>query len=379
MARTKFEQHVAVFGESGSGKTVLLSSFYGAAQEPATVKASRSHLVAETPAQGNKLHSNYLGMKNSARVPAADKFRWDSYAFDLKIKQDPRVGGGPIDALRLVWHDYPGEWFEGRRDSARERARQVESFQALLGSDVALILIDGQRLLDNQGEEERYLKHVFANFRNTLLDMKDDILDDGKPLIQFPRIWLLALSKSDVLPETDVFAFRDLIIEKASDEIELLREVLANYVAAPEALSVGEDFLLLSSGKFDPGAIRLDQRVGLDLMLPLAAMLPFERHVRWTNTIKMPAKVAETLLRHASTYSTVLMLVSKKIPGPLAKVIGMIGPAIFAEVADLVGQKLREFNTQALAKGDVLAARISGFKIDLEEAEDSATLIRSMA
>lgn len=28
------EQHVAVFGESGSGKTVLVSSFHGATQEP---------------------------------------------------------------------------------------------------------------------------------------------------------------------------------------------------------------------------------------------------------------------------------------------------------------------------------------------------------
>jgi predicted ATPase len=28
------EQHIAVFGEGGSGKTVLISSFYGATQEP---------------------------------------------------------------------------------------------------------------------------------------------------------------------------------------------------------------------------------------------------------------------------------------------------------------------------------------------------------
>jgi ABC-type dipeptide/oligopeptide/nickel transport system ATPase component len=34
MAKTrKKEQHIAVFGESGSGKTVLVSSFYGAARE----------------------------------------------------------------------------------------------------------------------------------------------------------------------------------------------------------------------------------------------------------------------------------------------------------------------------------------------------------
>ena len=35
---TALEQHIAVFGESGSGKTVLLSSFYGATQEPQFLK-----------------------------------------------------------------------------------------------------------------------------------------------------------------------------------------------------------------------------------------------------------------------------------------------------------------------------------------------------
>ncbi len=31
--KSALEQHIAVFGESGSGKTVLVSSFYGAAQD----------------------------------------------------------------------------------------------------------------------------------------------------------------------------------------------------------------------------------------------------------------------------------------------------------------------------------------------------------
>jgi ABC-type dipeptide/oligopeptide/nickel transport system ATPase component len=34
------EQHIAVFGESGSGKTVMVSSFYGATQEPQYLQAS---------------------------------------------------------------------------------------------------------------------------------------------------------------------------------------------------------------------------------------------------------------------------------------------------------------------------------------------------
>src|SRR4051794_15221202 len=68
------EQHIAVFGESGSGKTVLLSSFYGATQEPQYLKNSRFYVVADNVGQGNRLHKNYLGMRDSAQVPAVNRF-----------------------------------------------------------------------------------------------------------------------------------------------------------------------------------------------------------------------------------------------------------------------------------------------------------------
>ena len=198
----------------------------------------------------------------------------------------------PFDALRLVWHDYPGEWFEQDVSGPEEAQRRVDTFRSLLGSDVALLLVDGQRLLDNAGEEERYLKSLLANFRNGLLSLKDDLLEDGKPLVEFPRIWIMALSKADLLPDLDVFEFRDLVIEKACDDIDELRKVLAGLVEASDALSVGEDFVLLSSAKFEPGKIEVTERIGLDLILPMAAMLPFERHVRWARGDAAPGKVA---------------------------------------------------------------------------------------
>src|SRR5687768_13609386 len=63
------EQHIAVFGESGSGKTVMLSSFYGATQEPQFLKSSLFYVVADDIEQGHRLHRNYLGMRDSARRP----------------------------------------------------------------------------------------------------------------------------------------------------------------------------------------------------------------------------------------------------------------------------------------------------------------------
>src|SRR3954449_10456152 len=179
------EQHIAVFGESGSGKTVMLSSFYGSEQEPQNIKKGAFNLVAENAGQGTHLHQNYLGMKNSAKVPDATKFAATSYRFLLKFKGETEakpLKAKPFDALRLVWHDYPGEWFEQDVSGSEEAQRRVTTFQSLLGSDVAILLVDGQKLLDNAGEEGRYLKSLLGSFRSGLLRLEDQLLEGSKPL-----------------------------------------------------------------------------------------------------------------------------------------------------------------------------------------------------
>lgn len=138
----------------------------------------------------------------------------------------------------------------------------------MLGSDIAFLLIDSQRLQDNADEEERYLKSVFLNFGNGLLSLKDDLLFDGKKLGRFPRIWVIALSKADLLPDMDVVKFRDLVIGKAGRELAELGNVLKEFVEDQEALSLGEDFVLLSSAKFELGKIEVEKRIGIDLILP---------------------------------------------------------------------------------------------------------------
>ncbi len=145
------------------------------------------------------------------------------------------------------------------------------------------------------GTSKRYL----TNLSNQLLKLRDNLLQDGKPLVTFPRIWLMALSKADLLPDMDVIDFRDLLVEKAGAELNKLQEVIATFVEAPEALSVGDDFVLLSSAQFEPGKIEVTKRVGLDLILPIAAMLPFSRYVGWALAMRKGADVAEHLLRVA--------------------------------------------------------------------------------
>lgn len=378
--KAALEQHVAVFGESGSGKTVLLSSFYGATQEHRFLKESLFNVVAEDIGLGARLHQNYLGMRDSARVPAANKFSATTYAFSVKLKDSAKAKAGKssqFDALRLVWHDYPGEWFE-QDVSGEEAQRRIDTFRSLLGSDVALLLVDGQKLLDNAREEDRYLKSLFGNYRNGLLSLKDELLQNGEPLVEFPRIWVLALSKADLLPEMSVINFRDLLIDKAAGEIDDLRQAIAGFVSVPTALSVGEDFVLLSSAKFEPGKIEVDKRVGLDLVLPLAAILPFERHVKWTQQLQLPAKVADNLLSGAGAFATVLLAAGAKKFGPLGKVLTFIGPDVIAEAAKMAQDGLRQLNAEAIVKHNYLTAVLTGFRMDLNEGEEEQVLLRSL-
>jgi double-GTPase-like protein len=384
------EQHIAVFGESGSGKTVLASSFYGPTQE----KSSSSglwDLVADDTGQGTRLYKNYLGMRDHATAPAPTRFAGTTYSFSLKLK-----GGGnakakkrPFDILRVAWHDYPGEWFEESPSSEGEARRRVATFRSLLRSDVALVLVDGQKLLDFRGEEERYLKSLLTNIRQGLLRLKEDLLAGDGRLVDFPRIWIIALSKADLFPEWDVYSFRDLVIWNAADHIERLRATLQEFVVSPEALSMGEDFMLLSSAKFElssagpePAEIDVTKRVGIDLILPVASLLPLEHLVQWQEKIKIPMKVLDTLAD--DTLANVLISgmsvgvgkVVAMLPkvGPLASKAAM--PALAAALKTAESQ-LRQINAQAREKHDYLTAALTQFKLDLDQGETDRLLIRS--
>lgn len=377
------EQHIAVFGESGSGKTVLVSSFFGATQEGSYTNELWD-LVADDTGQGNRLYQNYLGMRDRATTPMPTRFANTTYYFSVKLKGGDLDAAKrrPFDVLRLAWHDYPGDWFEAEPSSTEELNRRTDTFRSLLRSDVALFLVDGQKLLDYHGQEERYLKSLMGNFHQSLLRLKDDLLAEEGRLFEFPRIWILALSKADLFPDWDVNTFRDLIILKAAEDIERLRSTLEGFVEKPEALSIGEDFMLLSSAKFElesgdlePVEIDLTKRVGLDLVLPVASLLPLERRVQWHERMDIPRKVLDSLADGAELlavglaggkYATVEKLLAKMpIPGRSPEFASKALPFV-ADAVKLAGPKLREMNEQARAQHDYLRATLTQMKLDLE-------------
>jgi hypothetical protein len=376
------EQHIAVFGESGSGKTVLVSSFYGATQEPDFWDSSLFTVTADDTGLGHQLHANYLGMKD-ARRPETTRFSSTTFSFLVRLRDKGASASGgakAFDAVRLVWHDYPGEWFEEEVSDPEVAQRRIVTFKSLLGSDVAFLLVDGQRLLENAGEEERYLKSLFGSFRTGLMRLEDQLLEDGRPLVRFPRIWILALSKADLLPDLDVFGFRDLIVRKASADLGELRRVLEGLVDSPTALTVGEDYVRFSSAKFEPNKIEVSERIGLDLILPIASILPFQRHIRWVERKQLPPKVAEGLLNGAAALAAALVTTAK-FAGVTGRLLSLVGRSTItttmSAAAKLGGEQLKKLNVDARNRHDHLAEVLTRFGLDLERGEEDRVLLRS--
>ena len=383
------EQHIAVFGESGSGKTVLASSFYGPSQEKA-YSNDLWDLVADDTGQGNRLLPELPRHERRCDGSSAHQIR-GAYLLLLGETQgggDAKAKKRPFDILRLAWHDYPGEWFEQSPSSEEEANRRVDTFRSLLRSDVALLLVDGQKLLDYKDEEERYLKSLFTNFRQGLLRLREDLLAGEDRLVEFPRIWIIALSKADLFPDWDVHSFRDLVIRKAAEHIDHLRETLRDFVVTPEALSLGEDFMRLSSAKFElssagrePVEIDVTKRFGVDLILPVASLLPLERRVQWEEKMEIPRQVLDTVADNADTLAAVLIGAKPGVYKLVAK-LPKVGPLVRAAFPALIAAvkmsdpQIRKINEQARENHDYLTATLTQFRLDLDQGEADGLLIR---
>ena len=143
---------------------------------------------------------------------------------------------------------------------------------------------------------------------------------------------MIALSKADLFPDRDVHAFRELVIWNVGDHIDILRTTLKDFVVTPEALSMGEDFMLLSSAKFElssagpePVEIDVTKRVGIDLILPVASLLPLEHLVQWQEKIRDSNEGA----RHAGGWHDLADVLIGGMSLGLNKVVAklpMVGP-----------------------------------------------------
>ena len=169
--RSKIEQHIAVFGESGSGKTTLLSVFFGYQQAPEFAKSAGYKLHAKDSTQSTKLLNAYYSLENQ-RLPPATRYQGSEFVFYVTPSEDRK------HVAKIVWHDYPGEWWTETK-KGEEARRKRATFKKLLCSDLAFFLIDGEKFKDKGAP---YVAYLFDKFRDEIHRQITDILREGDRL-----------------------------------------------------------------------------------------------------------------------------------------------------------------------------------------------------
>ena len=246
------EIRLALFGQSGAGKTALLASYFGNQQRHTFEARHGYRLEAEDTSDGNELLGRYYGMEQGRFPRGTDDFREHRFSLILKLpEQSERV-------FRVVWYDYPGGWWEREPSDEGERQARRQALERLATSHVGILLIDGDKYA-TQGIS--YVRTLLAQFRNEMSRLAPLRVDDA-----LPRQWIIAVSKADLLPPgtTAEDVARDLLAS-AGDELSGLASAL------PSQASFGRHFLLLSAARGDGAQVMDAHRyLGLTLVAPLA-------------------------------------------------------------------------------------------------------------
>lgn len=371
----KLHRRVAVFGESGSGKTMLLTSFYGHQQAAKFRKANGYSLLAANAHQGTALLNAYFLLENDLLAPG-NRFDYSVYDFYFKIEGFKHPVG------LVTWYDYPGGWWT-ESHSGEEQQRKVRLVAQLVRADVGLLLVDGQKF---RKDGSYYLKRLFASFRDELSRQQKLAAPDRPPpwknilgtvsalvlscqrkLVRYPTIWVICLSKADLFDGYSVEEFRKDVLKEAQAEIQELSEQIKSMTWKPEQVSIGEEFLLLSSAEFDPESNHIKdpkKTIGIDLIAPISLMAPPQHAQRRFHT---QYKSAGRLKRWLMAMQRLTVGWMKYLP-----VVGGVFMAIDDEITELVA-KAEAAEGGKLAQGGVLASIVERMHARLIE-EDAESV-----
>lgn len=249
------EIQIALFGQSGSGKTTFLASYFGNQQRHSFEKTKGYALEAQDISTGSKLISEYYRMEEGSFPMGTESF--SEYRFNLKISGIHKPG------LQVVWYDYPGGWWERTPFDKSEAQERKLSLKKIVSSDVGIVMIDASKYLRNGMS---YIQALFDSFRNEIRRLKDSI-PSGEEM-KLPSEWMIVISKSDMLPA-----------EKRAEDLskEIISHAFEQFNGIGEALgskSFGKQFLLVSSALADKNkVIDAHKFIGLQLIAPLSLMM----------------------------------------------------------------------------------------------------------
>ncbi|MNR82478.1 hypothetical protein D3C72_132370 [compost metagenome] len=351
--------NIAVVGASQSGKTTLISSFYGHQCTNAFESEHGYQLMIRDSTQGDRLLANYYGMRDNGRFPAASSF-FDEYVFDVEVQ-----GKAADQGLELHWFDYPGAFWSTNFDGADLDV--LKHLKTLLQAHVGFLLIDGKAYLEGGGN---YLNSYFSQFRDYVRRVLSRLEAMGEPVSEFPRIWVLAMTKADLFGP-------DFTAHKLSQEIEnvaatSLRD-LGTVIGSKDG-GLGKRVMLLSSVQSEDGRkVTSTSSYGLDLMAPLALQAMSDEMFKALQSL-IPANAPfkeqlEKLLpfvlsNFPQAIDAVELAMGPKFPAWLRVLLGNLKPMVLAKVEDIERQ-----HKEALKQRKMLESTLLGMKVTLEKSD----------
>lgn len=329
---------VAVFGESGSGKTVLLSTFYGINTKSEVFLGKSLFLsISKEQAQiGRRLLANHNRISQSVSFPPSTD---DFTIYNFRAS----TFGSNITFLDIDWYDYPGGFWLVPEKIPRDLRVKLKQ---LIQCDVGILIIDGERFSQ---EGKKYVKRIFSQFNKTIARLKKEVVGwvDTMQRKSLPKHWIIALSKADSLDESfSAEEFYKFVFQCALTEMEDLGKT----VNSPQ---FGDSFLLLSAArrvstdKFDGSS-----PFGFDLIIPSL----FENSIRSVVKKANPNLVSKFRAEVSGTTTSIIRFVERvDITGLLQALrFGDASQALTEHLRGSMGNKEIEAETVAKALAEAM-------------------------
>lgn len=344
--------HVAVFGASGVGKTVLLSAFYRAQTQPAFQEEYAYKIQATNKAQGNQLLGRFYRLEEGAFPEGSTRF--EEYVFDFFPRDLPEP------ALRVHWYDYPGRWWEDEPADADERAAMREGLLKLGGSQVGLLIADGAKY---KAEGVNYLRWLFEHFADECDRLRRSGAAAGVE-VSFPSEWILALSKADIYPpDYGAKEFEREVVKGADDQLAKLGAVLRS------ERGFGHRYLLLSSVAVGEGAIDPKTSIGVRTLAPAILLSTIEAAVREAQGLRKDRSVGESFFEGLRGLARLIHSIDDFLPKKYRVVSQILKIIPLDDFAGAQLDKLKKAREDALRKGDAFKAVLNGMAAALRTDE----------
>tara|TARA_R110001592_G_scaffold261196_1_gene526026 strand:+ start:12973 stop:14058 length:1086 start_codon:yes stop_codon:yes gene_type:complete len=342
------EIRIALFGPSGSGKTTLLASYFGNQQRNGFEEAHGYRLEAEDASDGNQLLARYYRMEGGEFPLGTENF--SEHAFGLKVHQLP------TPSLRIVWYDYPGGWWERTPADDAEKLERKAAITKLLSSHVGVLLIDGQRLVQDGAE---YVCHTLDQFKNEARKIVDQLAAEGKPIEELPRQWVIAVSKADLLTEgATAEAVCKQVVSDAADQ-------LAGVARVFNARGFGKQYLLLAAVSADGSrVVDAHSYLGLQLIAPVALLSVLDELAQKAGRGR-PAGLAKAILERLAAFTDLIDKLDDFLPIKYQVLTKLLKALAVKEGLDKGANYFREKQAKAARSGKKIEAAVAAMKAEL--------------